>query len=134
MSTAYIHTATGTIYRPGAVVAGVQTHARMSDDAWAALGCVPYVAPPPEPPSPPDPLAQPMSKLSLRRALRALGLEEALDAVLAADATAARDWADAQTLRLDDPMLAAMMPMFVAQAGMTDEDVAALVAEAVQSV
>lgn len=53
--TTYLHTATGTVYRPGQVVAGVQTHARMSDAAWADLGCVPYVAP--EPPPPPDPAA-----------------------------------------------------------------------------
>lgn len=47
----YCHTATGNVYYPGAVVSGVQTHACMSDDAWAALGCVPYVAPEPEPPT-----------------------------------------------------------------------------------
>lgn len=47
----YIHTATGNVYRPGQVVAGVQTHARMSDEAWAELGCVPYTPPPPEPPT-----------------------------------------------------------------------------------
>lgn len=72
----------------------------------------------------------PMSKLALRRALRARGLEGALDALLAADAQAARDWADAQTLRLDDPLMQAALPAFKAQAGMTDEDVAALVAAA----
>ena len=41
----YQHTATGTIHYPGQVVQGVQTHDRMSADAWAALGCVPYAPP-----------------------------------------------------------------------------------------
>lgn len=45
----YRHTETGTIYHPGQIVNGQQTHARMSDDAWAALGCEPYTPPPPEP-------------------------------------------------------------------------------------
>lgn len=69
----------------------------------------------------------PMSKLALRRALRARGLEVALDALLAADAQAARDWADAQTLRLDDPLLQAALPVFRQQAGLTDADIADLV-------
>jgi len=46
--TYYRHT-DGTIYRPGQIVAGQQTHPRMSDEAWAALGCEPYTPPPPEP-------------------------------------------------------------------------------------
>lgn len=69
----------------------------------------------------------PMSKLALRRALRARGLEGALDALLAADAQAARDWADAQTLRLDDPLMQAALPAFKAQAGLTDAQIAELV-------
>ncbi len=49
--TTYRHTATGIIYRPGQIVAGQQTHNRMSAAAWADLGCEPYTPPPP--PDPP---------------------------------------------------------------------------------
>lgn len=52
-TTTYLHTASGTVCRPGQIVGGVQTHERMSDEAWSALGCVPYVAPPPAPPPAP---------------------------------------------------------------------------------
>jgi hypothetical protein len=72
-------------------------------------------------------LAVPLSKLAVRRWLRARGLESALDGLLAADAQAARDWADAQALRLDDPLMQAAMPVFRQQAGLADADVAALV-------
>lgn len=41
----YKHTATGTIHRPGQIVQGQQTHPRMSDAAWADLGCEPYTPP-----------------------------------------------------------------------------------------
>ena len=79
MTTTYRHTATGTIHRPGQIVGGVQTHASMSDAAWADLGCVPYTAPPPEPP--PDAAAI----LSTRAAevLSRPGAVEAVQAVLA---------------------------------------------------
>lgn len=50
MATLYRHTTLGTLHRPGAVVSGVQTHERMSPDAWAALGCEPYT-----PPAAPEP-------------------------------------------------------------------------------
>jgi hypothetical protein len=76
----------------------------------------------------PDPaLAVPLSKLALRRALRARGLEPTLKALLKADQMAANDWADAVTLRLDDPVFAKMLPAFKAQAGMTDAQIAELV-------
>lgn len=76
----------------------------------------------------PDPaLAVEVSKLRLRRALRARGLEPVLEAMLKASETAADDWADAVTLRLDDPVFAQMLPTFKAKAGMTDADVAELV-------
>lgn len=76
MTITYIHTATGTIHRPGAVVSGVQTHARMSDAAWAELGCVPYTAPPPEPP--PAPAA-----ILAARASEVLANPDAVEAVQA---------------------------------------------------
>ena len=74
--TTYIHTATGTVYRPGQIVGGAQTHARMSDAAWDALGCVPYTAPPPEPP--PDP-----SAILAARAAEVLANPDAVEAVQA---------------------------------------------------
>jgi len=76
MSAAYRHTATGTVYRPGAVVAGVQTHARMSAAAWSDLGCLPYVAP--EPPPPPDP-----AEILAARAAEVLANPDAVEAVQA---------------------------------------------------
>ncbi|NLF18383.1 MAG: hypothetical protein GX595_14195 [Lentisphaerae bacterium] len=72
----YIHTYTGTVHRPGAVVGGVQTHARMSAAAWAALGCVPYTAPPPEPP--PNPAV-----ILAARAAEVLANPDAVEAVQA---------------------------------------------------
>ena len=79
----------------------------------------------------PDPmLSAELSKLRLRRALRARGLEPVLEALLESGGTAAADWADAVTLRMDDPLLAALLPVFRAQAGVTDDDVRALVEEA----
>jgi len=79
----------------------------------------------------PDPaLSAEVSKLRLRRALRARGLEPVLKALLKSSEAAADDWADAVTLRMDDPLMAVMAPAFRTQAGMTDDDVRALVEEA----
>lgn len=79
----------------------------------------------------PDPvLAAEMSKLGLRRALRARGLEEALDGFLAESPQALHDWQDSQVIRLDDPLMQAALPAFRQLAGLTDEDLRALVAEA----
>lgn len=79
----------------------------------------------------PDPfLSVSMSKLGLRRALRARGLEAALDGFLAADPQALHDWQDSQVVRLDDPLMQAALPAFRQLAGLTDEDVRTLVQEA----
>ena len=79
----------------------------------------------------PDPvMSAAMSKLGLRRALRSRGLEEALDGFLAASPQALHDWQDSQVIRLDDPLMAQMLPGFRQVAGLTDEDLRALVAEA----
>lgn len=56
MTTPYRVVATGAIVWPGAIVAGCQTHENMSADAWAGLGCEPYVAPPVQPV--PEPTAE----------------------------------------------------------------------------
>lgn len=79
----------------------------------------------------PDPaLAAEMSKLGLRRALRSRGLEEALDSLLAASPQALHDWQDSQVVRMDDPLMAQMLPGFRQAAGLTDEDLRTLVQEA----
>lgn len=87
---------------------------------WLAAGNtpddVPYVAPPAVPASPIR-----VSKLKLRRALRASGLEPALDAFLGSDPIYQKDWDDAQELQSDDPILVAAMPLMCQQAGITEE-------------
>lgn len=45
------------------------------------------------------------TKLKIRRAMRSLGIEAKLDALLSASATFAADWADAQEIDLADPVL-----------------------------
>lgn len=65
--------------------------------------------PPPPPPPQPEPEPQPpqtvFTKLKIRRAMRSLGIEAKLDALLAASATFAADWADAQEIDLADQVL-----------------------------
>ncbi|CAK0780212.1 hypothetical protein CCP3SC15_710002 [Gammaproteobacteria bacterium] len=75
---------------------------------------------------PPPPTAFEVSKLALRRALRALGLEPALNAFLAANPTAKADWDDSTILRTDDPLLVAAMPALCQQAGITSGQATAL--------
>ena len=54
----------------------------------------------------PEPVPQTVfTKLKIRRAMRELGLEGYLNAILASDATFAADWADAQEIDLADPVL-----------------------------
>lgn len=74
--------------------------------------------------------AVPLSKLKLRLAMRAQGLETVMDAAIEATPQAAKEWADADTVRLDYPTLAAALVAFREQDGWTDADVAALVAAA----
>ena len=57
-------------------------------------------------PSPPEPPPQTVfTKLAIRRAMRSLGIEAKLDALLAASHTFAADWQDAQEIDLADPVL-----------------------------
>lgn len=69
--------------------------------------------PPPPPPPQPEPEPQPpqtvFTKLKIRRAMRALGLECQLNAILTSDATFAADWGDAQEIDLADPVLIAAL-------------------------
>ena len=49
------------------------------------------------------------SKLSIRRAMRSLGIEAKLDALLNASETFRTDWTDAQDIDLADPVLTAAL-------------------------
>lgn len=49
------------------------------------------------------------TKLAIRRAMRALGIEEKLDAILDFSATFRSDWTDAQEIDLADPMFLAAL-------------------------
>lgn len=60
--------------------------------------------PQPAPPEPPEQTV--FSKLAVRRAMRALGIEAKLDAVLAGSETFRADWTDAREIDLADPVLA----------------------------
>ena len=70
-----------------------------------------------------------ISKLSLRRKLRELGLEDAMDSFLAADAQRQRDYNDAQYLSPADPLLAASVPLFATATGKTEAEINALLLE-----
>lgn len=59
------------------------------------------------------------TKLQIRRAMRSLGIEERLDALLASSATFAADWADAQEIDLADPVLMDAL----AAGGITDAEI-----------
>lgn len=50
-----------------------------------------------------------ISKLTIRRRLRALGLEDAADAALASNAQAQKDWDDAEEIAADDAQVRAML-------------------------
>lgn len=57
-------------------------------------------------PQPPEQPPQTVfTKLAIRRAMRTLGIESKLDALLAASRTFAADWTDAQEIDLADPVL-----------------------------
>ena len=76
------------------------------DEAWRVENGYVYETNPVPPPAPePLPPQTVFTKLKIRRAMRALGIEAKLDALLAASATFAADWADAQEIDLADPVL-----------------------------
>ena len=68
-------------------------------------------------PKPPEQTV--FSKLAVRRAMRSLGIEAKLDALLNASATFRADWSDAQEIDLADPVLASALAM----GGITDEEI-----------
>ena len=75
-----------------------------------------------EHPQPPPPEQTVFSKLAIRRAMRALGIETKLDAILAGSATFRADWTDAQEIDLADPVLAEAL----AAGGLTAEEIASI--------
>ena len=56
-------------------------------------------------PEPEPPLPTVFTKLAIRRAMRQLGIEAKLDALLEASALFRADWTDAQEIDLADPVL-----------------------------
>lgn len=65
------------------------------------------------------------TKLQIRRAMRALNMEDQLNALLNSSPTILADWTDAQIIDLDDPVLKAA----VAQAGFSQETIDTVIAE-----
>jgi hypothetical protein len=76
----------------------------------------------------PAPAPRELSKLTLRRRLRALGKEATFDAALDLIPNARADWDDAQTLRTDDPLFTDAAPAFKSALDLTDEQFTALLA------
>ena len=68
-------------------------------------------------PKPPEQTV--FSKLAIRRAMRELGIESKLDALLNASATFRADWTDAQEIDLADPILLQAL----SQGGLTWEEI-----------
>jgi len=69
-------------------------------------------------PKPPEQTV--FSKLAIRRAMRSLGIEAKLDALLNASDTFRADWTDAQEIDLADPVLTSAL----STGGITDSDIA----------
>ena len=73
-------------------------------------------------PEPEPPLPTVFTKLQIRRAMRGLGIEDKLDALLAGSAMFRSDWQDAQEIDLADPVLVEAL----AAGSITDADIAAI--------
>lgn len=71
-----------------------------------------------------------ISKLSLRRALRSMGLESVLNQLLASDGTIQADWDDAPHLMSDDPLLQQMVPAAAQMLGIPEENLLAILEQA----
>lgn len=68
-----------------------------------------------------------LSKLDIRRKLRALGLEDKFTAALGAIPNATSDWNDAVSIRTDDPMFTENVAAFKAALGLNDDQFESLV-------
>lgn len=64
-----------------------------------------------------------VSKLLLRRTLRAMNLEKMLNDLLASDPTILADWTDAPYLLSNDPILVGMVPVAAGMLGKTEAEV-----------
>lgn len=62
-----------------------------------------------------------ISKLVIRRRLRAINLETTFDAVLAASPQILADWNDAQCINTGDPMLLIAIPILMQVSGITED-------------
>jgi hypothetical protein len=82
----------------------------------------------PPPIEQPKPAPYSLSKLAIRRKLRAMGLEEAFDKALASDPTVQHDWDDATEIRTDDPIVVQVLPKFMTALGVDEKALAALLA------
>jgi hypothetical protein len=69
-----------------------------------------------------------LSKLTLRRRLRAAGLEAAFDAMLASNPVAQHDWDDATEIHTDDPVFSQMLPQFTESLGVSGETLSQILA------
>ena len=83
------------------------------DQAWFDE----HTLPPPEPP----PRAS-FTRLEIRRAMRALGIESKLDAVLSASEVFRNDWNDTTDIKLGDPILTAALETGI----ITEAEIAAI--------
>jgi len=100
---------------PGVAFTGHESAADM-----ALFGYVPVIEPPSDP-MPSTPLVFSISKLALRRALRAANLESVFNQALSSNPQWAADWADAQELRSDDPLLLEALPQLASLANLSEE-------------
>jgi hypothetical protein len=109
----------------------------VADDAlapagWEAMSVAEYEEFVSEFPAPPEPAPQSepeqLSKLSIRRKLRAIGKEEAFDAFLASAPQVLADWQDAQVLLTSDPLFTTYAPVVKSALGLSDAQFAELLA------
>ena len=75
-----------------------------ADAEWREANGYTYDTKPIQPPPPPEPRTI-FTKLEIRRAMRSLGIEGKLNALLEGSPTFAADWQDAQEINLEDPVL-----------------------------
>lgn len=73
-----------------------------------------------------------VTKLTVRRFCREHGMEDALDAAIATTKETQADWADAQVLRSDDPILTGAMPLFAAALGVPETEAWSLLRQAAE--
>lgn len=124
--------ASGKTHRPGAVVCGVQTHAGMSQQAWADLGCVPYTPPTVELIEPEQEPNVPfrLTKLHLETFLSAHGMETAFLQALQSDPAAYHKYLISGDIASDHPLVNAFLPVIAGKMGLTAEEAMDMLREA----